>query len=67
MRIITATLLLSVLSLVGCITAKHEIEVKDPIRVQVDPIFITLDVNIRVEKKVDEAFDFLYEDDNGGK
>jgi hypothetical protein len=39
--------------LVGCAT-KHEVEVKP---VEVKPIHITIDVNIRVDKALDSFFD----------
>lgn len=47
--------ILSGVVLLGCQT-KHEVEMKP---VEIKPIHITIDVNVRVEKALDDFFDDL--------
>lgn len=45
------------LCLVGCTTLKteHEVAIK-PVEVEVKPIHITIDVNLRIERELDSFF-----------
>ncbi len=47
---------LTCLLLVGC-TPKAQLEVKP---IEVKPIHITVDVNVKIQKEVSSAFDYLY-------
>nr|NJM01110.1 YnbE family lipoprotein [Desulfobacula sp.] len=51
----TAAMLLALCSLFGC-QSSHQVEVQP---VEIKPIHITIDVNVRVEKALDSFFDDL--------
>lgn len=53
-----ATLVLAVQS--SC--TRHEVDIKP---VEIKPIHITVDVNVRIDKAVDDFFDDIYGDSNG--
>jgi hypothetical protein len=53
----TILMLASLLSLLGCQT-HHEVEVKP---VEVKPIHITIDVNVKVDRALDDFFGDVYE------
>jgi len=59
--ILAAAALLTTMLLLGC--THHEVEVKP---IKVEPIHITIDINVKVEveKELDDFFDF--EDDSEG-
>lgn len=45
----------------GCIHTQSEIQGGDkPIKVEVAPIEATLNINVRIQKEVDNAFDSVY-------
>jgi len=58
-RLTVLILFVALAGLVAC--TKHEVEVK-PVktehRVTVDPIHITVDVNIKIDRQLDSFFDF---------
>lgn len=56
-KLILIALFLGFFALAGCNTS-HEVEVK-PIETvhKIEPIHITIDVNVRVEKALDDFFD----------
>ena len=57
-RALCAGILWMLISVVGCKPeVKHEVEIK-PINIEVKPVHITLDVNIKLDKELDDAFGF---------
>jgi len=54
-KLFCITLFLILIVFAGC-QSKHEVEIKP---VEIKPIHITIDVNIRVEKALDDFFDDL--------
>ena len=59
MKVLAILLLAAAFLLPGCNTT-HTVKV-EPVEVNVSPIHMTLDVNIKVDKQLDDFFDF--EDD----
>lgn len=61
-RAATVVFLFASLFLWGC--TRHEVEVKP---VEIKPIHITIDVNVRVEKAVDDFYGDIYGDQSDGQ
>lgn len=61
-RAATVLFLFAFLFLWGC--TRHQVEVKP---VEIKPIHITIDVNVRVEKAVDDFYGDIYGDQSAGQ
>ena len=50
----------SLAALGGCVHTDSTVEISKPIEVKIAPIEATLNVNVRIQKEVDNAFDSVY-------
>ena len=59
-RFIICLPLLGCFAMLGCVPkeTQHKIEADTKHHIEIDPIHITVDVNIKVDKELDDFFDF---------
>jgi hypothetical protein len=65
MKALVTILLAAAFLLPGCNTT-HTVKM-EPVKVEVEPIHMTLDINVKVDKQLDDFFDFEDEFEEGGE